>query len=602
MRKVSLTDTLKKERDPRHRVYLLLAEAEALARPDIQRSVQLSLQSINEARISKMKDLIAASFAIAGKNTFVGGDRKKAAGYFKQALTIYDRLGDVDAVLEMEFELASAKLTTGNERDTLVQLHRILHDRTQTPYQSPAARQEHLPIRTTGLDAVARFFIPRSWQDRVQRRIPTPAQIEKNQRIQLGALYDSLGLAYIVIREHHKAASFLEEELAIYKSLNDRPRIANAINNLGYIHALLGNNVLALEYCQQGLKLSRQLQDKRGIAINQRNLAQLYLTTGPASLGKRFAMKSFETASEIGMSELACRALVLLTKYERLHGSLTKSSSLNAKALRMLKKGDKGRQFFFFSLQQLLIEHARQPSRSNYTKLLRLYRGAKAKGLELHHEIAQEIARVTEELHLLPEAVRWFKKVQEYEIQRLNTEQKSALVSLQTEQELERLAKERELQKLQMDKLEVELNAKARETQLLAVLLAKKGSVLATLTDQLSTMKSSNPKYSEETIDAVIELIETSRHKDKEYEHLEERAEALHHEFIVSLSQRFPELTAAEKRICILLKLGLSSVDIANVLFTSVRTIETHCLSIRKKLRIPSSTRLAKFLIAFEPA
>jgi len=601
MRKVGLTDTLKKERDPRTRVYLLLAEAEAQMRPDAQKSLQLSHQAIDEARTNRMKDIVAPALAMAGKSSFIREDRRKAAEYFKQALKIYQSLGDMDAALEMEFELASTKLTTGNESLTLVQLLRILHERTHTPYQGPASRKEQSTIRSAGQEGT-RFFIPRTWEDRVLKRIPSPTQIERNQRMQLGALYNSLGIAYIVIREHHKAASFLEEELAIFKSLNDRPRIANTLNNLGYIHALLGNNVLALEYSQQGLKLSRQLQDKRGVAINQRNLAQLYLTTGPASLGKRFAMRSFQTATEIGMPELACRALVLLTKYERLHGSLTKSASLNAKALRLLNNGDKGRQYLFFSLQQVLIEHARQPSRSVYPKLLRLHGAARAKGLELHHEIAQEIARVTEELHLLPEAVRWFKRVQEYEIQRLNTEQRSALVSLQTEQELERLAKERELQKLQMDKLEMELNAKARETQLLAVHLAKKGSVLATLTDQLATMKSSNPQYSQETIDAVVELIETIRHKDKEYEHLEERAEALHHEFIVSLSHHFPELTAAEKRICILLKLGLSSIDIANVLFTSVRTIETHCLSIRKKLRIPSSTRLSKFLIAFEAA
>ena len=148
----------------------------------------------------------------------------------------------------------------------------------------------------------------------------------------------------------------------------------------------------------------------------------------------------------------------------------------------------------------------------------------------------------------------------------------------------------------------MELDARARETKLLAVHLAKKGSFLATLTDQLAVMKSTNPQYSAQTIDAVVQLIEAIRFKDKEYENLEERAESLHHDFIVALVERYPALTATEKRICILIRLGLGSIDIANVLFTSVRTVETHSLSIRKKLRIPKATRLSKFLVDFEPA
>jgi len=309
-------------------------------------------------------------------------------------------------------------------------------------------------------------------------------------------------------------------------------------------------------------------------------------------------MQSFQTFLKLGLKEPASRGLVMLSRYERLHGSIKKAASLNDRALDILKDRERGGPYYYFSLQQLLIEHATAPSRNIYKRLVDLHREAKEKKLEQQYEIAREIARVAQDLRLMPDAVRWSKKVHEYEIERLNSEQQNAILSLKTQQEVERLAKERELDKLKMDKLELELASKERETKLLAVQLAKKGSFLATLTNQIALLKSS--KYSPETIDAVVELIETIRFRDKDYEQLEERAETLHHDFIVALSERFPDLTAAEKRICILLKLGLSSVDIANVLFTSVRTIETHCLSIRKKLRIARTTRLSKFIVEFE--
>jgi DNA-binding CsgD family transcriptional regulator/tetratricopeptide (TPR) repeat protein len=589
-KKTDVRDGSKRERDPHKKIFASLRESEILSRTDIERAVALSLQSLRESKAIRAKELVAASLGMAGKCYLIQGDRPRASEHFKLAAKLYESLGDIDAELEMQHGLASAKLTTGNEKNTLVHLHQILHGRI------------HSTIETLSAASKDKFFIPRTWEDRVLGRIPSTTEMETNQRIQLGAIYDSLGFAYIVIREHHKAASFLEEELVIYRSLNDRTRLANAVNNLGYVHGLLGNNVMALEYSQQGLKLSRQLHDKRGIAINERNLAQLYLNTGQVALGKRLAMRSFETAHTLGMWELASRALVTLTRYERLHGSLTKASAFVEKGLELWKDKDKGGPYLFFYFQKLLIENARQHSRAVYTKLLRLHKVTKEKGLELQHEVAQEIARAAEELQLLPDTLRWFKKVHAYEIERLNSEQRNALVSLQTEQELDRLAKERELEKLAMDKLEMELDARARETKLLAVHLAKKGSFLATLTDQLAIMKSTNPQFSAQTIDAVVQLIESIRFKDKEYENLEERAESLHRDFIVALVERYPALTATEKRICVLLRLGLGSIDIANVLFTSVRTVETHSLSIRKKLRIPSSTRLSKFLLDFEPA
>ena len=591
------TAVLRNERDPRKKVHLLLSSANDLLRSDLKTCGEYCAHSISEARASKLKDLLAISLTMTAKCFLFKGDRKKSVEQYKQALSIYEKMGDIDAALEIQNAIISTKLSTGNERELIEQLHELLHARTSAlrPNQNNVASS-----------SVASNYLPRTWDNRVLGQEPSQAEIEATQRYHLAAIFDSLGRAYIIIREHHKAASFLEEGLAIYNSVTP-PRsgpgaqaylacVGNAMSNLGYAHALLGNSVAALEYCQKGMKIARQLQDKRGIAINQRNLAHLYLNIGQVSLGKSFAMKSLQTSLELGSWESACRALVMVTRYERLHGSLARAATLSQKALKILKDKEKGSQFYYFTLQLLLVEHAKKPSVAVYGKLLELHKITREKGLQLQHEISQEIARVAEELKLLPDAVKWFRRVHEYEIQRLNTEQRSVLLSLQTEQELERLAQERELDKLKMDKLELELAAKVNETKLLALQLAKKGSFLATLTDQIASLKSSYQNYSSETIEAVVQLIESIRHRDKDYEQLEERAEALHHDFVVSLSERYPDLTVAEKRICILMRLGLNAQEVANVQFTSVRTIETHSLSIRKKLRIPKSTRLSKFL------
>ena len=576
----------------RSAIFSLLKKAEAKLRSNPVVASEISRQAMDIAKTSGIPTLLAESLAMHARADLLRGDRRASAEGLARAITIYESGSaldaDLDAALEMRCLHAVAKLTTGNEERTLGELYEIFASRSAGSIENC-----------------------RSWQDRVLGRTCGEAESLRNSQIQLATVYDAVGFAYIVLREHHKAASFLEESHRIFKALisernpkspkledraTDRRRLANAINNLGYVHALLGNRVVALEYCQLGLKLSRELKDEYGIAINQRNLAQLYLHTGQVTLGKRFAMKSYETAKRLSMPEAASRALVTLTKYERLHGSLQRASSLTEKALKLLNPKDHAGPYYYFKLQELLIAHAESPSRATYKQMLALHQATAKQGLELQHEVSQEIARVAEELRLLPEAVKWSRKVHEYELERLHREQRSALLSIKNEQEVERLAREREHSKLLMENLSLQLRAKENEAKLLAVQLAKKGSFLASLTSQIEAMAMGSTTHSKPTIDAVVKLIETTRFRDKDYEQLEERAELLHHDYLVALSNRYPDLTATEKKICTLLKLGLTTTDLANVLFASPRTIESHTLSIRKKLRIPAATRLAKFL------
>ncbi len=149
-----------------------------------------------------------------------------------------------------------------------------------------------------------------------------------------------------------------------------------------------------------------------------------------------------------------------------------------------------------------------------------------------------------------------------------------------------------------MDNLEAKVKSITRETKLLAIQLAKKGSFLSSIRDQLVLMKSNDPQNA---IDNAILFIETTRFRDNEFEQLEERVRSIHKDFVIHLSERHSSLTPTEQRICILLRLSLKPTDIASVLFISVRTVETHCLSIRKKLHLSRNVRLLDYLQSLEP-
>ncbi|MFI5264115.1 MAG: transcriptional regulator [Candidatus Kapaibacterium sp.] len=569
--------------DPQKKVLSMLRKAEALFANDLERSASLCFQSIKESKASKRKDLLAASWFISGKCFLVRAELKRSAAYFEQARRYYEKAGDTDAVLEMEQNSISIQLFSDNPKEILIRLHQILDFRLTRPFQ--ISRPQNF----------VNYFIPRSWKDRLSDKIPSPKEIENAHQIELAELYGTLWRAYMEIRDK-KGISYLEKILSIATGLKNDKLKALALNNLGVSYTIFGNNALAMEYLQKSLKVYRRIGHKRGESAAIKNLALVYFRTGHPALGKGLSLKSLRMVTDLKMWEAASRTVVTLAIQERLHGSLTKADAYISEALGYWKGRGKSAVFYFLTLQQLLIEHARNPSRKTFDKLVRLYKAIKGKGLELENDAVQEIARIAQELGLGSESVRWLKIVHKHEIEKIKNEQKNSIASLQTQTELERMAKEREMQALRVENLELDLKAKARETELLAVQLAKKGSVLTDLKDRLTEMRSSKNQYSSETINAVIGLIESVRFKDKEYEHLEERAEVLHHDFLVSLSDTFPLLTATEKRVCVLLKLGLKPVDIASVLFTSVRTVETHCLSIRKKLHLPRKIRLLQYL------
>src|SRR2546430_9529179 len=119
--------------DPREEVAKLLAKAESLLRSDLEESLRLSERAL--AASGKIKELAAESLAMSARVYLRRAERNPAADCFARALTLYDKTADTDAALDMECGYLTAKITTGNEKDTLVRLHKILQRRIHTPYK-----------------------------------------------------------------------------------------------------------------------------------------------------------------------------------------------------------------------------------------------------------------------------------------------------------------------------------------------------------------------------------------------------------------------------------------------------------------------------------
>lgn len=80
------------------------------------------------------------------------------------------------------------------------------------------------------------------------------------------------------------------------------------------------------------------------------------------------------------------------------------------------------------------------------------------------------------------------------------------------------------------------------------------------------------------------------------WEKLSRQFHKVHHEFYTSLIRRYPELTPAEVKVCSLIRIGLSSKEIAGILCISPRTVESHRMRVHRKMELPAGSSLTGYI------
>lgn len=73
-----------------------------------------------------------------------------------------------------------------------------------------------------------------------------------------------------------------------------------------------------------------------------------------------------------------------------------------------------------------------------------------------------------------------------------------------------------------------------------------------------------------------------------------------HQNFLDRLKTRFPDITTGDLRVCCLLKMNLSTKEIASLMNVSVRAIELRRYRLRKRFELDNETNLVDFLMKFQ--
>ncbi|OOV12069.1 histidine kinase [Flavobacterium sp. LM4] len=141
--------------------------------------------------------------------------------------------------------------------------------------------------------------------------------------------------------------------------------------------------------------------------------------------------------------------------------------------------------------------------------------------------------------------------------------------------------------------LELELQTKSSEVAGKSLSIAKQSEMIENIQSILDSEKDFNKLKSE--IKKAIKINEVNKH---EWEIFETNLNQIHNEFIINLSKKFPNLTPKDIKLCIYLKMNLSSKEIAPLMNISFRGVELHRYRLRKKLNLSQEDNLSKFLLS----
>lgn len=158
------------------------------------------------------------------------------------------------------------------------------------------------------------------------------------------------------------------------------------------------------------------------------------------------------------------------------------------------------------------------------------------------------------------------------------------------------LKAENELNSKEYEKhiLELEIKSKSSEVVGKSLSIAKQSEMIENIQEILDHETDFNKMKSE--IKKTIKINALNKH---EWETFEENLNQIHNQFSLNLFKKYPNLTSKDIKLCIYLKMNLSSKEIAPMMNISFRSIEIQRYRLRKKLNLSKEENLSKFLLSF---
>ena len=186
--------------------------------------------------------------------------------------------------------------------------------------------------------------------------------------------------------------------------------------------------------------------------------------------------------------------------------------------------------------------------------------------------------------------------------QKLQKDQEVMRMKLQAEKaeflKKEAEATERQIIKLQTEKLQAALAGKNRELANAAMSLVYKNELLQKLSEEILKIKDEDGRpLPDDRLRKIQKVIEEGMNDIRDWHLFENSFNEAHENFFKKLKTNHPDLVPNDLKLCAYLHMNMSSKEMASLLNISLRGVEIRRYRLRKKLNIPHDKNLVEFLM-----
>jgi hypothetical protein len=179
--------------------------------------------------------------------------------------------------------------------------------------------------------------------------------------------------------------------------------------------------------------------------------------------------------------------------------------------------------------------------------------------------------------------------------QRLKIKDQHALAR-QKEAEHRVMQLQLENQRLEEESLKQQLELKGRELSGHTLNLIRNNQLLEQMRSTLQAMVKDDKRDQKKQMQQIILQINDSFNHEQHWKEFTTAFEQVHQQFFENIKQYSSELTSADMRLIALLRINLSSEDIATLLGISTDSLRVSRYRLRKKLNIGQGDNLTAFI------
>jgi tetratricopeptide (TPR) repeat protein len=438
--------------------------------------------------------------------------------------------------------------------------------------------------------------------------------LELNDEKLLATSYHNLGGLFLSFKDNDKANNYYNKLLTISEKLNDKAGIASALNNIGEIERIKGNYKKALDYYKQSLVMHEQLHDLRRIAINLENIGSTYDAMGNPSEALKYYKQSLLHYRVANDQKNIASVLVLMGKNAVVLDSLDEAQNNYQEAFTISKKNLINK----YKLEALKGISTVYEKKGNLKTALYYYKKYESCKDSISKENEKNNIAVIK-TQLLSELDNIQYKLQKYDIEMLTKDKKinrlkmniliASLIifillailfiiryNIVVKKQRQIREKDAELHKAQQDLMASEIKTRDDDLMSFALHIVQKNKLLKELRYDLKELSTTADEDTSKKLKELSFNVKQMLQIQDDIDLFEQKVNQTYDGFFSKLKQRFPNLTRNEERLCAMLKLKLSSKEIASINNTSIKAVEMSRYRLRKKCGIANKTGLTDYI------